>query len=68
MTEPTSSAGIAMKDEKPHRRAVDMSDEKMKEALKEALKEWLDEKAAQFGWFSMKAIAVLLALYTGKRK
>lgn len=49
-----------MADENKHRRAVDMSDDKMKEALKEALKEWLDEKATQFGWFGIKAIGALM--------
>jgi hypothetical protein len=37
-----------------------VDEDKMKEALKEALKEWLDEKATQFGWFSIKAIGALM--------
>ncbi|MBC3931968.1 hypothetical protein [Undibacterium curvum] len=28
-----------------------------KEALKQALKEWLDEKLAEFGWWSLKMLA-----------
>lgn len=49
-----------MPNDTPHRRAVDMDEDKMKAALKEALKEWLDEKATQFGWFSFKAIGALM--------
>jgi hypothetical protein len=33
-----------------------MSDEETKEALKEALREWLDDKLAQFGMWSLKAL------------
>lgn len=28
-----------------------------KDAVKQALKEWLDEKLAEFGWWSIKTLA-----------
>lgn len=43
-----------------------MSNQDEKDALKEALKEWLDEKAASFGWFSIKtfgAVALMAMVY-----
>lgn len=33
-----------------------MSNDLDKEIVKEAIKEWLNEKAAQFGWFSLKTL------------
>ncbi len=35
-----------------------MTHDESKEILKEALKEWLDEKLAEFGWFSLKTLAI----------
>lgn len=43
----------------------ELSQSEIKVALKQAIKEWLDEKFAEFGWFSAKAVlAVLLAALT----
>jgi len=33
-----------------------MANEIEKEIVKEAIKEWLNEKVAQFGWFSIRTI------------
>ena len=37
-----------------------MADEIQKEIVKEAIKEWLNEKAAEFGWFSLKTIGYVV--------
>lgn len=37
-----------------------MSDETTKAVLKEAFKEWLDAKLAEFGWWSIKTLGLLL--------
>jgi hypothetical protein len=37
-----------------------MSEEPTKAALKEAFKEWMDAKLAEFGWWSIKTIGMLL--------
>ena len=51
----------------PHnheRRDDNVTSDEMKTAMKRALKEWLDDKFAEFGWFSFKAVtaAALAAL------
>lgn len=46
-----------------HERKTDPED--AKRAMKAALKEWLDEKFAEFGWFSFKTLlAILLGALT----
>jgi hypothetical protein len=37
-------------------RKHDMANEIEKEIVKQAIKEWLNEKVAQFGWFSIRTI------------
>jgi hypothetical protein len=32
--------------------------EEQKDIIKQAIKEWLDEKAAEFGYFALKTVAV----------
>jgi len=39
-----------------HARKRDMANEIEKEIVKQAIKEWLNEKVAQFGWFSIRTI------------
>lgn len=39
-----------------HARKHDMANEIEKEIVKQAIKEWLNEKVAQFGWFSIRTI------------
>jgi len=36
-----------------------------KEVVKEAIKEWLNEKVAEFGWFSLKTIGYALVALIG---
>ena len=53
-----------------------LPEEVQKRLFKEALNEWLDKKFAEFGWFSLKAMAVaafaigiwLYAIMTGWHK
>ena len=39
---------------------TDPVNELQKEVVKEAIKEWLNEKATQFGWFSIKTIGYVV--------
>lgn len=36
-----------------------LENDDMKKAMKTAIKEWLDEKFAEFGWFSAKTLLAL---------
>lgn len=38
--------------------------DEQKEIVKQALKEWLDEKLAQFGWFTIKALMAIFITVT----
>lgn len=42
------------------RREDNFSGEEAKTMFRKVLKEWLDEKLAEFGWFSIKTIFVLV--------
>ena len=37
-----------------------LSKDEIKQAFKEALKEWLDERAGDLGWLSLKTIGVAI--------
>lgn len=44
---------------------TDPAKEIQKEVVKEAIKEWLNEKATQFGWFSLKTIGYVVIAGVG---
>ena len=39
---------------------VNLSENEQKELFKNALKEWLDEKVAEFGWWSLKSLGMVV--------
>lgn len=42
------------------RRDDGLTGDEVKLAMRDAIKEWLDEKFAEFGWWSAKALAALV--------
>lgn len=48
-----------MHDENDHYKAI-LTEDDVKNALKEAIKEWLDEKYAQFGKWTVRALIASL--------
>ncbi len=35
-----------------------MSDQEQKDIVKQAIKEWMDERLREFGWWSLKTLAI----------